>query len=59
MSDPAPAREPTKRARLRTRRPAWRLFDEKLRGHRAKNVWQTLMATVTKLNDLLLLDLVK
>lgn len=59
MSDLPSGDRSSKRARLRTRRPAWRLFDEKLKDHRAQYFRQTLMATVTMLLVLLLLDLVK
>lgn len=53
-----PEIQPKKRSRLQTR-PAWRLFDEKLKGHRVQYVRQTLMATAAMMVVLLLLDLVK
>jgi CBS-domain-containing membrane protein len=59
MTDSTSGRQEPKRARLRTKRPAWRLFDEKLKVHRAQYLRQTLMATVTMLVVLLLLDVVK
>jgi len=40
-------------------RPAWRLFDENFRTHRAQYLGQTLMATLSMMIVLLLLDLVE
>lgn len=47
-----------RRRRLRTK-PAWRVFDAKFRSHRLQYLKQTLMATVTMMVLLLLLDLVE
>lgn len=49
--------DPGKRYSLR-RRPSWRLFDANFRTHRAQYFKQTLMATLTMMVVLLLLDLV-
>ncbi len=53
----ADSKRPTRQ--LLAKKPAWRLFDDKLREHRGQYLKQTLMATVSMLVVLLLLDLVE
>ena len=47
-----------KRSRL-TSKPAWRLFDANFREHRGQYLKQTIMATVSMMAVLLLLDMVE
>jgi len=51
--------EPTRTRQRFTSKPAWRLFDEKFADHRGQYIKQTLMATLSMMGVLLLLDLVE
>jgi CBS-domain-containing membrane protein len=51
--------EPARPQRRSRSKPAWRLFDEKFPEYRGQYIKQTLMATLSMMGVLLLLDLVE